>query len=753
MPGAPAPTTGVFNFTDLPCPPTSVMVGLLRPCVSKCLTKNKGRSIIGTNLPLAIIVCNFKVHSSPSVTSISIDQLQKHEMTGRHCVILPEDKTANCQWKWPSASQACPTSSRSAKLPDSVSIEINNADQKSLTADVPKIIFPSKIERLGPYWRSCSGAQWFTGYDPPRTLAPASRMTPDTTADSIPSAASDPNIPKTSRQATASPHRDSAVPAATPRPEQPARTSSRAPTQTSTTIKHHADPHTASKRPWSGSPINAPPAIPWNTQNPDPDSAAIYHSVHKPDPIPSHGGNSEDGEQNTNPTLLGFPDPSAPSSPQPKSSEPRLRSSTVGALHHDSQIDGTVAGSPTAEPKQSSTLESQVLSTGSNDLPKQSHDIPRLRTSTMSQASSPQIPGKPFSSQIGMSLVTAGEPSFQTPYSIASIIISSILSAEIIVQSGTDPILSVAAPSAFNTQTKDPMESSIILSENGETVTLRQPAFTSIATPISFGSTALILETDTFPMESKNPDSSIFTPIGTDPVTILSHGIAVAGSTLRPDGPAITISGTEVSLFDSTALMIGSSTLSIPLPSPTQILAAAITGQTITVSSGEVLVDGMTLLPGKSQNPAGGTRVTTTALVTDSSAVAIPTSENGLPDTTIRDQTLTVVSGEIIVDGMTLHPENSERLPGSSSSSVSVDNRQGRATSDVTTMAPNSTSDGLRTQSSNFSSQPRPSSTQSANSTSTTPPSFKSSSGENKLASLNRIAVIVMVTIGKQFIS
>ena len=64
-------------------------------------------------------------------------------------------------------------------------------------------------------------------------------------------------------------------------------------------------------------------------------------------------------------------------------------------------------------------------------------------------------------------------------------------------------------------------------------------------------------------------------------LTISSNGIAIAGTTLIANGPAITLARTPISL-GANGLVIGPSTIPLPSPSPTAIIAIA--GQTYTIS-------------------------------------------------------------------------------------------------------------------------------------------------------------------------
>ena len=101
--------------------------------------------------------------------------------------------------------------------------------------------------------------------------------------------------------------------------------------------------------------------------------------------------------------------------------------------------------------------------------------------------------------------------------------------------------------------------------------------------------------------ESPNDSPSLQSPITIDgiPLTPINSHLVVGNQTLDP-GNAITISGKTISLDPSgTAVVVGSSTIPLPVPIITPPPVFTIGGSTVTAASGSVfVVNGQTLTPG-----------------------------------------------------------------------------------------------------------------------------------------------------------
>ncbi|MCJ1388752.1 Muc22p [Xylographa bjoerkii] len=122
-----------------------------------------------------------------------------------------------------------------------------------------------------------------------------------------------------------------------------------------------------------------------------------------------------------------------------------------------------------------------------------------------------------------------------------------------------------------------------------QTLTLGQPIATISGLPLALGSAGLIIGgSTTIPLASLAPQAAI-TSAASSP-----GALQVDGTTLIPGGPAVTVSGTRLSLGLSSNLVVGTST--IYLSTPTSYIVVA--SETIDLASSDVVVDGKTLTPG-----------------------------------------------------------------------------------------------------------------------------------------------------------
>ena len=200
------------------------------------------------------------------------------------------------------------------------------------------------------------------------------------------------------------------------------------------------------------------------------------------------------------------------------------------------------------------------------------------------------------------------------------------------VQTSAVPPLatSITTPPAFLTQLNQAAPSILILGSNN--ITRNAPPITVSGTSIFFGSNGLVLGSTT--LDLPNVCGNQQSPLTTLGQTLIpdSTGFSIASTTLRPYGPAVTISGTPVSLNPS-ALIIGSSTipfLSAPQHSQSPATASVLTiaGYAVTAAPTGFAIDGTTLMPGASGVTISGTLVslgTAADLVVGTSLLKLPT--------------------------------------------------------------------------------------------------------------------------------
>lgn len=138
------------------------------------------------------------------------------------------------------------------------------------------------------------------------------------------------------------------------------------------------------------------------------------------------------------------------------------------------------------------------------------------------------------------------------------------------------------------------------VSIHGTTLTAGAPAATISGTAVSLDSSSnLIFDGTAKALPSFSQMTSLraqTTTINNIAVALLSNGIFVAGTTLTPEAPHITASGSPVSL-GATILAIGTSSVPVSFGNP-QVLITTVGGQAITAVATAVKVGSVTLLPG-----------------------------------------------------------------------------------------------------------------------------------------------------------
>jgi len=158
---------------------------------------------------------------------------------------------------------------------------------------------------------------------------------------------------------------------------------------------------------------------------------------------------------------------------------------------------------------------------------------------------------------------------------------------------------------------------------DGQSVTRGADRILVASTPITLQTNGdLVVAASTIhslvPPSPKSP--SVFTAAG-QPATVLSNGIAIAGTTLTPNAPAISISGTPISL-GTDGLVIGTSIIPVPTPAPGTLITAA--GQAVTaLANGNIVIAGTTLAPNAAVVTISGTPISlgTNGLIVGSQAM------------------------------------------------------------------------------------------------------------------------------------
>ena len=156
----------------------------------------------------------------------------------------------------------------------------------------------------------------------------------------------------------------------------------------------------------------------------------------------------------------------------------------------------------------------------------------------------------------------------------------------------TTNTLTVASPEAI---TVTILPTQVIA--GGARLTRNAPGILISNTPISLGSTALVIGTSTIPFPTSNAVAPIYTVASDLIVTAGPAGVAVAGNTISNRGPAVTLSAEAATLsLGSFGLVIqngaGASTLLIPTVQPLQSVFTFGGGQAVTEQYGRIVFPG-----------------------------------------------------------------------------------------------------------------------------------------------------------------
>lgn len=177
----------------------------------------------------------------------------------------------------------------------------------------------------------------------------------------------------------------------------------------------------------------------------------------------------------------------------------------------------------------------------------------------------------------------------------------------------------------INNQAVQPLSHGISVA--GTTLTPGAPAITASGISISLGSSAFILGTSTVPLLFQPSDPFITTVAG-HRIAAAPSAVDVAGTTLHPGIPGVTLDGKAVSLDTADHLIIGSKTIALSdgnkgldrliwggskyqsTPGVAEPFITTIAGHAITAAPNAVDVAGTTLHPGDPGMTVDGTAVT-----------------------------------------------------------------------------------------------------------------------------------------------
>jgi len=188
---------------------------------------------------------------------------------------------------------------------------------------------------------------------------------------------------------------------------------------------------------------------------------------------------------------------------------------------------------------------------------------------------------------------------------------------------------------------------------SGQTIRPGASAVTISGIAISLGDSGLIIGSSTVSMPTSAPLLPVFTAAG-QTFSRVPNGVAVAGSILQENGPAITVAGTPIS-FGASGLIIGTSTIALPTPI-SSMPALTATGHTFSWAPNGLVVAGSTLQQNGPAITLSGTPISygPSNLVVGASTVLLPTPAPSFQALTAAGYTLTPVSNGLVIAGSTL---------------------------------------------------------------------------------------------------
>ncbi len=196
---------------------------------------------------------------------------------------------------------------------------------------------------------------------------------------------------------------------------------------------------------------------------------------------------------------------------------------------------------------------------------------------------------------------------------------------------------------------------------SGQTLKPGDPPVMISGTRVWLGTAGLIVGTSTVPL----PSSSANQIAGIDMATDGAGNIVISGKTLHPGDPAIWVSGLQIS-FGNNGVIVGTSTM--PLSAiPTRVGNLKFTSDNV----GNVIIGETTLHRGDQAMTVSGTRISLGdgGLVIGTQTIAL----FSLPAQTAGPQFSTDGAGNVIINGLTLHPGDAALTISGTRVSLGVD--------------------------------------------------------------------------------
>lgn len=564
---------------------------------------------------------------------------------------------------------------------------------------LPLIVPPMEMFTLDPTWSSNCAAFWtdpftlttFALFDPPVALTPAGLLlpTPPARLTPAPAPADATLVPEQAKSST-----EAAKPASLPNdPAAPARTGdpgNNIPTQLANPAgsANQPDNSVASSNGEGDSPSDPPsdpPTDPSSDAPSDPKAPFVDGDPPSPD-----GPDSTSGASQQSPT-----DPKVPIVPvlQPVG-DPQTQAQGLGAIIYNA------FGKSGLEPEGSSTIllpPQSIFTVGAQSftanptgfkvngaaiapggtaqtvdgttISLDKSGVLAIGSSTISLTNPSAMPilavagqtftPNPSAFSIAGTIVLAGGPAVTVGGTVVSLGQSGALAIGSSTISLTTPLSNPLAAEAFTVAGQTFTPNPTYFSIAGTSISADGPAITISGTVISLGqhgtlkigSSTINLPTplESFPGKVYTVAGELFTPNPT--------AFPIAGTTISAGGPAVTVDGTIISLGQSGALAIGSSTVDVSDPSYTSDQAYTVAGQVFTPNPSAFSIAGTTISAGGPAATVDGTIISlepSGTLVVGSSTIPLLPQTAFSSDVNVDGFDVIAHSSFAVVDGVTV---------------------------------------------------------------------------------------------------
>ncbi|MCJ1452439.1 hypothetical protein MMC28_002782 [Mycoblastus sanguinarius] len=488
----------------------------------------------------------------------------------------------------------------------------------------PQLPYPSNLQAINPAWANCADSNLVDDrhgiYDPPRTLAPAPVLAPTPTKDkSVPSSAAPVPRPVQPGPPITAPPR---VPSSVNLPENDQQNGNTAlPKDSAIADPPYSQTSTSDDLQPDSDDF---PGIPSSTV--DPANGPVQSTGGTQKGIVGPAKTSMDGDTGSGNGVLDV-NPGSAGGPAAAQVATTIDGHIVQAVSSSPGVflvDGellTVGGSPVTVSGTPLALNSNnylVFGTSTLQDPVPTPASPQVSYFTVGSET------LTFSSGL---LMAAGKTleADQSGITVDGTSVSLAQSALQIGAStiALDPPASLSSPTVTTVAGRPItiLPTAVFIADT--TLTSNAPGITILGTPISFGSNGLIIGTSTISLSI--PTSNSVATIAGQAVNLALGGVSIAGTTLKIDDPAITISGTPVSLGVS-GLILGTSTVPLPAPSSGSVITLAGQAATLYPALGQLAIAGTTVRIGGPAVTISGTPIAleSSVLIAGTSTLPFP---------------------------------------------------------------------------------------------------------------------------------